>query len=477
MPTYRTIHTTYGLQRLAAAITTGVPINLVEMAVGDGNGNPVEPTEGQAALVRETYRAAINRVFQDPDNPLKFVAELIVPSNVGGFTIREVGLFDSNGSLFAVGNTPPAYKPTSLEGAFSDGVYRMEFLVTNAGAVTIQADPAVAVATHLWVINNVTPGTLIPGGTTGQLLAKNSNADGDTEWVNPDAVNVVVDVIEEPQVLAALQTEVILATVTTYGLAVYISGVRIHKGPAANEWMPKPADPETTIVLGQAYADGTKFLGVQNEPAGSAPFPLIRNSNLSDVPDKALGRTNLGVFSKEETRQMAPASAVVHFARSSAPTGWLKANGAAVSRVAYADLFAAIGTYYGVGDGFTTFNLPDLRGEFLRGWDDGRGLDAGRTFGVVQGSQNLAHDHALLINAAGQHNHFNGVFQNLLRPPYGGSLTGNDTNGSGSEQAVGAGDSYPMADAGNHAHSGVTDVRGGNEARPRNVALLACIKY
>ena len=71
---------------------------------------------------------------------------------------------------------------------------------------------------------------------------------------------------------------------------------------------------------------------------------------------------------------------VAFFARSSAPTGWLKCNGAAVSRTDYEDLFDSIGTTYGSGDGSTTFNLPDLRGEFLRCWDDGRGIDKFPTY-------------------------------------------------------------------------------------------------
>lgn len=79
-----------------------------------------------------------------------------------------------------------------------------------------------------------------------------------------------------------------------------------------------------------------------------------------------------------------PSGAVMTFAMNTAPTGWLKANGAAVSRTTYAALFSAIGTTFGVGNGSTTFNLPDLRGEFMRGWDDGRGVDSGRAFGSAQ---------------------------------------------------------------------------------------------
>ena len=80
-----------------------------------------------------------------------------------------------------------------------------------------------------------------------------------------------------------------------------------------------------------------------------------------------------------------PSGAVMHFAMQSAHTGWLKADGSAVSRTQYPALFAAIGTTFGVGDGRTTFNLPDLRGEFVRGWDGGRNIDPGRAFGSAQG--------------------------------------------------------------------------------------------
>lgn len=83
-------------------------------------------------------------------------------------------------------------------------------------------------------------------------------------------------------------------------------------------------------------------------------------------------------------RATAPAGTVMYFAGQAAPNGWLKANGAAVSRTVYADLYAAIGTTYGEGDGSTTFNLPDLRGEFVRGFDDGRQVDIGRALGTWQ---------------------------------------------------------------------------------------------
>lgn len=135
-----------------------------------------------------------------------------------------------------------------------------------------------------------------------------------------------------------------------------------------------------------------------------------------------------------------PSGAVAHFAMNTAPTGWLKANGGAVSRTTYADLFAAIGTTFGVGNGTTTFNVPDLRGEFLRGWDDGRGLDSGRSFSSVQGQAIQSHTHSTDLTLSG---------------PAGGAYA------------------WP---GGTQAATSGTGATGGAETRPRNVALLVCIK-
>lgn len=85
-----------------------------------------------------------------------------------------------------------------------------------------------------------------------------------------------------------------------------------------------------------------------------------------------------------------PAGAVIYVARNTPPTGYIKANGAAISRTTYAALFAAIGTTFGAGNGSTTFNVPDLRGNFLRGFDDGRGIDSGRVFGTEQNATGIA---------------------------------------------------------------------------------------
>ncbi|WP_295466598.1 phage tail protein [uncultured Pseudomonas sp.] len=163
------------------------------------------------------------------------------------------------------------------------------------------------------------------------------------------------------------------------------------------------------------------------------------------------------------------AGAIEYFARTTAPNGYLKANGAAVSRTTYATLFAAIGTSFGAGDGSTTFNLPDLRGEFIRGWDDSRGVDSGRTFGSLQSGQNASHSHAATASNAGAHSHTTSVKADRANGE-GNAVYGDENWYS---------DNVPLTSsvAGDHTHTISIAASGGNESRPRNIALLACIKY
>jgi phage-related tail fiber protein len=146
------------------------------------------------------------------------------------------------------------------------------------------------------------------------------------------------------------------------------------------------------------------------------------------------------------TLTVPPGTLIFHCANS-APSGFLKANGASLSTTTYAALFSAIGYTFGGSGG--SFSVPDLRGEFARGWDDGRGVDSGRAFGSAQTSQNLSHTHG--VSPSGSDNNCSG--------------------GSGAGRGWGA----------NGGYSGQTilptDSSGGTEARPRNIALLACIKY
>lgn len=159
-----------------------------------------------------------------------------------------------------------------------------------------------------------------------------------------------------------------------------------------------------------------------------------------------------------------PPGMVAFFSQASPPTGWLKANGALLSRAAYARLFAVIGTVFGAGDGATTFALPDGRAEFLRGLDDGRGIDVGRLLGSMQRGTLVSVDDQPTDAAA------------MGAPGASGTPGPAGINADTPETDDWFGINYNHANAGTGQTkwSGVTN---SGVARPRNLALLACIKY
>ena len=155
-------------------------------------------------------------------------------------------------------------------------------------------------------------------------------------------------------------------------------------------------------------------------------------------------------------------------ATTTAPSGYLKCNGAAVSRTTYADLFAIIGTTHGEGDGSSTFNVPDLRGEFVRGWDDGRGIDSGRSFASSQSDQNKQHNHTATSTVTDPgHNHVyidQQAHNEGYRPWKAGDNDCGQRNKNTSNAFTGISVSTSIANS------------GGGESRPRNIAMMYVIK-
>ncbi|MDO5058769.1 MAG: phage tail protein [Neisseria sp.] len=169
---YFTLITRQGAAKLARAAAMGTRLNLTEMAVGDGGGKAVTPSENAAALTREVYRGGINHLETDPDNAAQIIAELLIAEDTGNFTVREVGLFDEAGDLIAVGNLPDTYKPVAASGSARSQLIRMVIHIGNAANVTLKIDPSVIIATRDFVENSVAKAAF-PVSSTAELRRLN----------------------------------------------------------------------------------------------------------------------------------------------------------------------------------------------------------------------------------------------------------------------------------------------------------------
>ena len=228
-------------------------------------------------------------------------------------------------------------------------------------------------------------------------------------------------------------------------------------------------------------SSNSNFVAIR-APSNAASDITLTLPNSDGNANDVLQSDGSGNLSFAALPQAVPTGSVHLMASTTPPSGYLKCNGAAVSRTTYADLFAEIGTAFGAGDGSSTFNLPDLRGEFVRGWDDSRGVDSGRNFATTQSSQNKQHNHSASSTSSispSSHNHvFPGDDQFANANNVGGWT--NRTSGSFNYDAKsqsGNGKVYLTSDASLSVSTSVTvNNDGGSEARPRNIAMMYVIK-
>ena len=153
---FKTVITTAGAAKLAAAtVPGGKKVNLSAMAVGDGNGKLPVPDAGQTKLVHEVWRHALNKVSVDNKNKNYIVAELVVPPEVGGFWMRELGLYDDAGTLIAVSNMAESYKPELAEGSGRAQTCRMVIILSNVASVELSIDASTVMATQDYVNDKI----------------------------------------------------------------------------------------------------------------------------------------------------------------------------------------------------------------------------------------------------------------------------------------------------------------------------------
>lgn len=143
--------TNQGAAKLSNMAALGEKLEITSLAVGDGGGVSPTPNQAQTELVNERRRAQLNSLSVDEKNTSQIIAEQIIPESVGGWWIREIGLFDADGVLIAVANCPETYKATTEEGSGRTQVIRMMLTVSSTDAVTLKVDPSVVLATRQYV--------------------------------------------------------------------------------------------------------------------------------------------------------------------------------------------------------------------------------------------------------------------------------------------------------------------------------------
>jgi hypothetical protein len=197
---YLALLTNIGAAKLAKATALGTKVEITQLAVGDGNGVLPTPNPAQTALVHELRRAPLNMLTVDPANASQIIAEQVIPEDVGGWWIREIGLFDKDGDMVAIANCAETYKPQLQEGSGRVQVIRVILIVSSTEAVTLKIDPAVVLATRQYVDSQLRAHEQSRNHPDATTTAKgftqlNSSVtdDRETQSATPKAVKIAMD--------------------------------------------------------------------------------------------------------------------------------------------------------------------------------------------------------------------------------------------------------------------------------------------
>ncbi|HHP2608044.1 TPA: phage tail protein [Enterobacter roggenkampii] len=432
---FYTLLTDIGAAKLASAAALGVPLKITQMAVGDGGGVLPTPSAQQTKLVSEKRRADLNMLYIDPQNSSQIIAEQVIPETEGGWWIREVGLFDETGALIAVGNCPESYKPQLAEGSGRTQTVRMVLITSSTDNITLKIDPSVVLATRKYVDDKVLELKVY----VDELMAAHLAADDPHTQYAPKASPMFTGTPKAPTAAAGnnttqlattafVQTALIAlvngapATLDTLkeiaaainndpNFSTTISNALALKAPLASPALTgTPTAPTAAQTVNSTQIATTAFVkSALATLVGSSPAALDtlnelaaalgndpnfattmtnalagkmdKSANGADIADISAFLNNLGLGAGSAL----PVGVPVPWPLATAPSGWLKCNGAAFTAAQYPKLTQA----------YPGLKLPDLRGEFIRGWDDGRGVDSARTILSQQGYATEDHAHGL----------------------------------------------------------------------------------
>ncbi|EEZ6200530.1 TPA: phage tail protein [Escherichia coli] len=498
---FYTLLTDIGAAKLASAAALGVPLKITHMAVGDGGGTLPTPDAKQTALVNEKRRAALNMLYIDPQNSSQIIAEQVIPENEGGWWIREVGLFDESGALIAVGNCPESYKPQLAEGSGRTQTVRMVLITSSTGNIILKIDPAVVLATRKYVddkalelkvyVDDLIAKHLAALDPHSQYAPKESPTfTGTPKAPTPAAGNNTTQLATTAFVQAALTAlingapatldtlkEIAAAINNDPKFSTTINNALALKAPLSSPALTgTPTAPTAAQSVNNTQIATTAFVkSAIAAMVGSAPAALDTLNELAAAlgndPNFAttmlnalsgkqpLDNTLTNLSGKDVAGLLAylglgegsalPVGVPVQWPSATLPTGWLKCNGAAFDKVKYPRLATA----------YPSGKLPDLRGEFIRGWDDGRGVDAGRALLSIQTGMLEKHRHIVVAND-GYDSKEEWELATIFRRAY--------TQGRGLDAADVGGTLIPSPTLHTRGSIGNT---GGSETRPRNIAF------
>lgn len=482
MADYYTLLTNAGIAYETACKAAGTPIKLSQISVGDGGGAVYNPAATATALKREVWRGPLNALFQDEKNPSWLLAEVTIPPEVGGWYVREAGIWTDTGILYAIVKYPESFKPVlATSGSGKEFYIRSIFETSNAALVTLLIDDTVVKATRAWVMSYLAE-------ELGKLDGKQSVRVAATANVVLNGAQQIdgVAVVAGDRVLLPNQTlakdnglwvvangnwvrasDANTSAKVTPGLTVMVEEGAVNGDSLWHLTTNGPITLGTTALTFEMLAGRT---GIQPGTYKSLTVDKYGRATGGSNPETLAGFGIKDTYTKAEIEAMIavasalPVGAMVAFPVNKIAPGFLEIDGSVKSIAVYPDLAAFLGTAFNKGDeGAGNFRLPESRGEFLRGWDHGRGVDAGRGIGSYQVGQNESHNHR----------YFDVAKANI--DPYGASALG-VVNGvvqsiaEGGFLASTGGDTSQLVATTNTVNSG------GSEARPRNMAVMWCIK-
>ncbi|QJI42059.1 phage tail protein [Pseudomonas sp. ADAK2] len=480
MADYYTLLTNAGIAYETACKAAGLPIKLSQISVGDGGGSVYNPAATATALKREVWRGPLNALFQDEKNPSWLLAEVTIPPDVGGWYVREAGIWTDTGVLYAIVKYPESFKPVlATSGSGKEFYIRSIFETSNASLVTLLIDDTVVKATRAWVMSYLAEelGKLdgkqsVRVAATGNLVLNGAQQIDGVAVVAGDRVLLTTQTLAKDNGLWVVANGAWVRTTDANTSAKVTPGltVMVEEGTANGDslWHLTTNGPITLDATALTFEMLAGRTGIQPGTYKSLTVDKYGRATGGANPETLAGFGIKDTYTKPEIEALIakasalPVGAIVAFPVDTPPPGFLELDNSVKSSAVYPDLSAYLAGKFNKGDeGVGNFRLPETRGEFLRGWDHGRGVDAGRALGSWQKGSLQSFDPSNIAQAV------SGLWHNV-------------SSDAGIAEAHGL-DPYTALDypvSNSVFTAGTTPVNAGalGVARPRNIALMLCIK-